>query len=149
MFIMLISIIFDFSILSYAVHAASFARSESTASTNNSVLSRQVLTAIVVGLCISVFAVSLFLAASGCKFCRRRRSIAASPPYSNGRPINDPHMQGISGPISESLLNADSLPLYESHRLPAYSHSLRQVIVPTGPPFPDRPSTPPPAHVRF
>ncbi|KAJ3770483.1 hypothetical protein FB446DRAFT_155371 [Lentinula raphanica] len=143
-FIILISVTFGVSILFYAVDAAPFsARSEGPPQINDTgSLSRQVLTAIVVGLCISIFAVSLFLAVSGCRLCRRRGTSGASTSSSNGYP----QMQRIpSRRLVPELdtMTSEYLPPYESDRLPEYPPDLHKTSVSTGPLH-----APPPAHIR-
>ncbi|KAJ3709403.1 hypothetical protein C8R42DRAFT_715694 [Lentinula raphanica] len=139
-FIILISVTFGVSILFYAVDAAPFsARSEGPPQINDTgSLSRQVLTAIVVGLCISIFAVSLFLAVSGCRLCRRRGTSGASTPSSNGYPP----MQRISS-RDLATMTSEYLPLYEADRLPGYPPDPHNTSVSTGPLH-----APPPAHIR-
>ncbi|KAJ4482481.1 hypothetical protein J3R30DRAFT_3700021 [Lentinula aciculospora] len=140
-------IIPDFLILAYTVCAAPFPRSEGLDSSPDSVLSRQVLTAIVVALCISIFAVSLFLAASGCKIYRRRPPTSApvTSSYRNRGPNNGPQMERITRQISV----VDAPPLYESHRLPAYPADFGQAFSASS--FSDHPSTlhpPPPIRTK-
>ncbi|KAJ3812049.1 hypothetical protein EV368DRAFT_86017 [Lentinula lateritia] len=144
------SFILDFLILSYAVCASPLPRSAAVDSTSKTGLSHQVLSAMVVGLCISIFAVSLFLAASGCKFYRRRMSTNVSTtraPYrSEDNNNNDDGLQMQRVPSQIPLTRVDTLPRYDPRVLPAYSLGLRQESVPPAPPFSECPATPPPAH---
>ncbi|KAH7872258.1 uncharacterized protein C8R40DRAFT_1173672 [Lentinula edodes] len=145
------SFILDFLILTYAVCASPLPRSAAVDPTSNTGLSHQVLSAMVVGLCISIFAVSLFLAASGCKFYRRRMSTNVSTtraPYRSEDNNNDDGLQMQPVPSQIPLTRVDTLPRYDPRILPAYSLGLRRDSVPPAPPFPERPATPPPAHTK-
>ncbi|KAJ3887239.1 hypothetical protein GG344DRAFT_80925 [Lentinula edodes] len=145
------SFILDFLILAYAVRASPLPRSAAVDSTSNTGLSHQVLSAMVVGLCISIFAVSLFLAASGCKFYRRRSPTNVSTTRAHYRSEDDNNGDGLQMqrvPSQIPLTRVDTLPLYDPRVLPVYSLGLRRDSVPPAPPFPECPATPPPAHTK-